>query len=230
MKRAGFRPCTRSCIRNFERKRNVGGCASRLLLPPLRRSPSLEEGGLGKGNREFVECRRARDARPYNVAEKCNCEMRLQRWVASLQRLDAFATVGCTAVHRRGAHCAPVYLRCYNNPSRGRAKGHRGDRKAPICNRRQGRRPCPANPPDLPLRGRGTARRRWKEFIGGGRSKPPSNPNHMSDMRCVRRAYDFFCFRRIGVGRPNRPNGGFSARMTHPRPIRRRTDCSIIGV
>ena len=32
------------------------------------------------------------------------------------------------------------------------------------------------NPPDLPPRGRGTARRRWKEFAGGGRSKPPSNP------------------------------------------------------
>ena len=48
-------------------------------------------------NRRSVECRRARDARPYNIAENCNCEMRLQRWVASLQRLDAFATVGCIA-------------------------------------------------------------------------------------------------------------------------------------
>ena len=96
---------------------------------------------LYKNLREGAECRRARDARPYNVAGNCNCEMRLQRWVASWQRLDAFATVGCTAVPRRGAHCAPVYLRCYNNLSRGRAKGHRGDRKAPICNRQQGRRP-----------------------------------------------------------------------------------------
>ena len=75
-----------------------------------------------------------------------------------------------------------------------------------------------AKPPDLPPRGRGTARRRWKEFAGGGRSKPHQIPNHMPDMRRVRRAYDFFCFRRIGVGRPNRPNGGFSARMTRPRP------------
>ena len=75
-----------------------------------------------------------------------------------------------------------------------------------------------ANPPDLPPRGRGTARRRWKEFAGGGRSKPPSNPNHMPDMRRVRRAYDFFCFRRIGVGRPNWPNGGKKAQMTCPRP------------
>jgi len=155
------------CVNSFHRLRE--------LLPPLRRSPSLEEGGLwggksrvgrmsagarcvnsfhrcggpppskrevlGEGNRELAECRRARDARPYNVAGNCNCEMRLQRWVASLQRLDAFATVGCTAVPRRGAHRAPVYPRCYNNPSSGRAKGHRGDRKAPISNRRQGRRP-----------------------------------------------------------------------------------------
>ena len=87
--------------------------------------------GLYKSLREGAECRRARDARPYNVAENCNCEMRLQRWVASLQRLDAFTTVGCTAVHRRGAHCAPVYLRCYNILLSERAKGHRGDRKAP---------------------------------------------------------------------------------------------------
>ena len=97
--------------------------------------------GLYTRFREGAEYRRERDARPYNVAGNCNCEMRLQRWVASLQRLDAFATVGCTAVLCRSAHCAPVYLRCYNNLSRGRAKGHRGDRKAPISNRRQGRRP-----------------------------------------------------------------------------------------
>ena len=110
----------------------------RLLLPPpaitpstaCGRSPSLEEGGLGGGDSGVGRM----------SAGNCNCEMRLQRWVASLQRLDAFATVGCTAVHRRGAHCAPVYLRCYNNLSSGRAKGLRGDRKAPICNRRQGRR------------------------------------------------------------------------------------------
>ncbi len=119
------------------------------LLPPPANSFHRPRGGpppskrevWGRGNREFAECRRARDARPYNVAESCNYEIRLQRWVASLQRLDVFATVGCTAVLCRGAHCAPVYLRCYNNLSRGRAKGDRGDRKAPISNRWQGRRP-----------------------------------------------------------------------------------------
>ena len=111
------------------------------LLPPSAAVPLPRGGRSGEGNRESAEYRRERDARPYNVAENCNSEMCLQRWVASLQRLEAFATVGCIAVLRRGAHCAPVYLRCYNNLSRGRAKGDRGDRKAPISNRRQGRRP-----------------------------------------------------------------------------------------
>ena len=101
-----------------------------------QRPPSREV--FGVENRRFESYRRARDTRPYNVAENCNCEMCLQRWVASLQRSDVFATVGCTADPRRGA---PVYPRCYNNPSSGRAKGDRGDRKAPICNRRKGRRP-----------------------------------------------------------------------------------------
>ena len=138
----------------------------RLLLPPPAGGPPPSKREVfGEGNRELAECRRVRDARTPSTAcgrspsleegglcggesgvcrmsaGNCNCEMRLQRWVASLQRLDAFATVGCTAVHRRDAHCAPVYLRCYNNLSSGRAKGHRGDRKAPICNRRQGQRP-----------------------------------------------------------------------------------------
>ena len=98
--------------------------------------------------------------------ENCNCEMCLQRWVASLQRSDVFATVGCTVVHRRGAHCAPVRPRRYNsNFSRGRAKGLRGDRKAPISNRRQGRKALTGETPDLPPRGRGD------RPVGGGRSK-----------------------------------------------------------
>ena len=59
----------------IESRQNVGGRAMRELLPPLRRSPSLEEGGF---------------------------------WRGELQRLDAFATDGCTAVPCRGAHCAPV--------------------------------------------------------------------------------------------------------------------------
>ena len=53
---------------------------------------------------------------------------------------------------------------------------------------------------------------------GGAGERLNQIPSHMPDMRRVRRAYDFFCFRRIGVGRPNRPNGGFSARMNRPRP------------
>ena len=125
-----------------------------LLPPPTGRSPSLKEGGLWGGKSKVGRM----------SAGNCNCEMCLQRWVASLQRLDAFATDGCTAVPRRGAHRAPVYPRCYNNPSRGRAKGHRGDRKAPISNRRQGRKALTGEAPDLPLRGRGTA-------AGGGRSE-----------------------------------------------------------
>jgi hypothetical protein len=116
--------------------------ARELLPPPAGGPPPSRREVWGRGNREFAECRRARDARPYNVAGNCNCEMHLQRWVASLQRLDVFATVGCTAVHRRGAHCAPVSyiaapvnLNGYNNNvSSGRAKGYRGDRKAPISN------------------------------------------------------------------------------------------------
>ena len=90
-------------------------------------------------------------------AGNCNCEMRLQRWVASLQRLDAFATVGCTAVHRRGAHCAPVYLRCIITFRAGarRVIGATAkplyaiDGKAEGLDRR--------NLPDLPPRVRGTA-------------------------------------------------------------------------
>ena len=45
---------------------------------------------------------------PLQRGRNRNDEMRLQRWAASLQRLDAFATDGCIAVPRRGAHCAPV--------------------------------------------------------------------------------------------------------------------------
>ena len=136
-----------------------------LLPPPAGGPPPSKREVFGMENRASAECRRARDARPYNVAGNCNCEMCLQRWVASLQRSDVFATVGCTVVHRRGAHCAPVRPRRYNsNFSRGRAKGLRGDRKAPISNRRQGRKALTGETPqDLPLRGRGTVRRRWKE-------------------------------------------------------------------
>ena len=72
------------CKNSFHRPR--GG------PPPSRREV------FGVENRRSVECRRARNARPYNVAEKSK------------------RTLYCRT--RRGAHCAPVYPRCYNNPSR----------------------------------------------------------------------------------------------------------------
>ncbi len=135
-----------------------------LLPPPAGGPPPSKREVFGMENRASAECRRARDARPYNVAGNCNCEMCLQRWVASLQRSDVFATVGCTAAPRRGAHRAPVYPRCYNNPSSGRAKGLRGDRKAPISNRRQGRKALTGEAPQTSLfEGGGPPRGRWKE-------------------------------------------------------------------
>ena len=144
------------------------------------RPPSSRE-VFGVENRRFESYRRARDARPYNAAGNCNCEMHFQRWVASLQRSDVFATVGCTVVHRRGAHCAPVRPRRYNsNFSSGRAKGLRGDRKAPISNRRQGRKALTGEAPDLPHRGRGTAPR----AVEGVRTpcverRPPSSQKNL---------------------------------------------------
>ena len=115
--------------------------------------------------------------------------MCLQRWVASLQRSDVFATVGCTAVPRRGAHRAPARPRSYNTPSKGRAKGHRDDRKAPISNRRQGRkaltgeapRPPSSREGDRPA-GRGRSERRSARPRGLGGDfeflplKSPRNP------------------------------------------------------
>ena len=56
-----------------------------LLPPPAGGPPPSRREVFGEGNRESAECRRARDARPYNVAGNCNCEMCLQRRVASLQ-------------------------------------------------------------------------------------------------------------------------------------------------
>ena len=143
--------------------------------------------------------------------------MYLQRWVASLQRSDVFATVGCTAVPRRGAHRAPVYPRCYNNPSSGRAKGHRGDRKAPICNRRQGRkaltgeapRPPSSREGDRPMGGGRSSRAvegvrgRWKEYVphalNGVHARCPLEKTffqlhmlHMHHMPNTHQAYDVF--------------------------------------
>ena len=52
---------------------------------------------------------------PLQRGRNRNDEMHLQRWAASLQRLDAFATDGCIAVPCRGAHCVKsnmVYTLC----------------------------------------------------------------------------------------------------------------------
>ena len=108
---------------------------------------------------------------PLQRGRNRNDEMRLQRWAASLQRLDAFATDGCIAVPRRGAHCAPVsYIAApvtvittmFREGAR-RVLGATAKPLYPIDVKAAGldRR----NPQDLPLRGRGTARRRWKEFV-----------------------------------------------------------------
>ena len=97
----------------------------------------------------------------------------------------------------------------------GRAKGLRGDRKAPISNRRQGRRLCPAKPQDLPLRGRGTARGGGRSPWAvegvrnpdGGRRSPRSPENsalalhmlHMLLMPRMPKAYDVFLQKPSGV-------------------------------
>ena len=122
-------------VQSFPRSPRTPSTACELLPPPAGGPPPSRREVWGEGNRAFVECRRARDARPYNVAENCNCEMCLQRRVASLQPSVAPPSPVGARIAR------PFYLRCYNNLSSGRAKGHRGDRKAPISYRRQGRRP-----------------------------------------------------------------------------------------
>ena len=48
------------------------------------------------------------------------------------------------------------------------------------------------SPKDLPLRGRGTARRRWKEFVGGGRSSQAAEGVHHV-LPKIRRLH-FICF------------------------------------
>ena len=152
---------------NF-RENVVNGFHRRKLLPPSADGPPPSKREvLGEGNRELAECRRTRDARPYNVAENCNCEMCLQRWAASLQRLDVFATLGCTAAPV-GARIARPFIPDVITPLREGARRVIGatakplyalDGKAAGLDRR--------SPQDLPHRGRGTARRRWKESAGG---------------------------------------------------------------
>ena len=83
---------------------------------------------------------------PLQRGRNRNGEMRLQRWAASLQRLDAFATDGCIAVPRRdarrviGATAKPLY------PIDGKAAGF--DRR---------------NPKTSLFEGGGPPRGRWKE-------------------------------------------------------------------
>ena len=57
----------------------------RKLLPPLRRSPSLDEGGLWGREAEVGRISAGARCAPLQRCGNRNCEMRLQRWVASLQ-------------------------------------------------------------------------------------------------------------------------------------------------
>ena len=87
---------------------------------------------------------------PLQRGRNRNGEMRLQRWAASLQRLDAFATDGCIAVPRRdarrviGATAKPLY------PIDGKAVGL--DRRSP--------RPPSSREGDRPQAVEGVLRRR----------------------------------------------------------------------
>ena len=168
----------------------------------LRRSPSLEEGGLwggkieswrnvgGRAMRAPTTWRKTATVRCiYNAGlHHCNGWMHLQPSVTPQYTVGAriarpfvfrwYAIFQEGARRVLGATAKPLYAI---------------DGKAGGLDRR--------NPQTSLLEGGGPP-------AGGGRSKP----NHMPDMRRVRRAYDFFCFRRIGVGRPNRPSGGNMAR------------------
>ena len=81
-----------------------------LLLPPSADGPPPSKREVF-GEEKSKVCRISAGARcaPLQRGRNRNGEMRLQRWAASLQRLDAFATDGCIAVPRRGAHCAPAF-------------------------------------------------------------------------------------------------------------------------
>ena len=108
----------------------------RLLLPPLRRSPSLEEGGLGASpvkacglavdwiyglcGRPYDPSRalskgcynigdkRARNARPYGV-RRCNRRLQMHLAVAMMQPSVANESHSCSFPQRcRGAHRAPA--------------------------------------------------------------------------------------------------------------------------
>jgi len=115
---------------------------------------------------------------------------------------DVITTLRAGARRVIGATAKPLY------PIDGKAGGL--DRRSPQTSLLEG-----GGPPQ-----------RWKEFtqavegVRGGKLNQP--PDHMPDMRRVRRAYDFFCFRKIPGG-ANRPGGGTTARKAifrHERPVR----------
>ena len=128
------------------------------------RSPSLEEGGMGVRKSNVCGISAGARCAPLQRGRNRNGEMRLQRWVLSLQQLVAppypvwariarpFVPDVITTTLREGARrvigatAKPLY------PIDGKAVGL--DRRIPQ---------------DLPLRGRGTARGRWKEFSDDGR-------------------------------------------------------------
>ena len=118
--------------------------------------------------------------------------MRLQRWAASLQRLDAFATDGCIAVPCRGAHCAPVsYIAApvtvittmFREGAR-RVIGATAKPLYPIDGKAVGldrRNPRPPSSREGDRRSGGRSyqtvegvSRRWKELSDGGRMTQPS--------------------------------------------------------
>ena len=146
----------------FHRLRTPSTACER-LPPPTGRSPSLDEGGMGIGKSKVGRMSAGARCAPLQRGRNRNDEMHLQRWAASLQRLDAFATDGCIAVPCRGAHFAPlsyiaapvtVITTMFREGAR-RGLGATAKPLYPIDGKAAGldRR----NPQDLPLRGRGTA-------------------------------------------------------------------------
>ena len=122
------------------------------------RSPSLDEGGMGMGKSRVCGISTGARCAPLQRGRNRNDEMHLQRWVLSLQRLDAFATDGCIAVPCRARIARPLVPDVITTTLREGARRVIGatakplypiDVKAAGFDRRI--------PQDFPLRGRGTA-------------------------------------------------------------------------